>query len=116
MDSRSTHRGRWLAGAFVLAVAVAALPFAARPANALTLPNAPIGLSRLLIATTDATTVARGIATFGGVPSAGQVAALKGLGLAVQPMRHVPLALVVGPGLGDAGGGHQRRRCRRVSR
>ena len=97
MDPRSSHRGRWLAGAFVLAVAVATLPFAARPASALSLPNAPIGLSRLLIATTDATTVTRGIATFGSVPSAGQVAALKGLGLAVQPMRHVPLALVVGP-------------------
>jgi serine protease AprX len=55
----------------------------------------PTGLSQLL--TTYAPSAAvRGIAEFGAVPTAGQVAALGGLGLVVQPMRHVPLALVSG--------------------
>ncbi len=41
--------------------------------------------------------VARGIATFDAVPAAGTVAALQALGLTVQPMKHLPLALVRGP-------------------
>ena len=93
----SRRTGTWLAGALVLALAIAVSPFAARPAGALSLPNAPTGLSRLLISQTDATTVVRGIATFGAVPSATQVSLLEGLGLTVQPMHNVPLALVVGP-------------------
>src|SRR5918998_331693 len=39
----------------------------------------------------------RGIATFDAVPSGLQINALRGLGLTVQPLRNVPLALVLGP-------------------
>jgi serine protease AprX len=53
------------------------------------------GLSRLLAAH-PLTSSVRGIATFTGIPAAGQVAALRQLGLAVQPMKHVALANVVG--------------------
>lgn len=54
------------------------------------------GLNRLLAmhATTDAV---RGVATFAAIPGAADVANLKQLGLAVQPMKHVPLAVVFGP-------------------
>jgi serine protease AprX len=38
----------------------------------------------------------RGIATFDAVPNAAQVAALQAVGLTVQPMKHLPLALVRG--------------------
>jgi serine protease AprX len=41
--------------------------------------------------------LARGIATFDSAPTSAQVSALRGLGLAVQPMEHLPLALVYGP-------------------
>jgi serine protease AprX len=40
--------------------------------------------------------VTRGIATFGAVPAAWRVRALRELGLTVQPMKHLPLALVRG--------------------
>ncbi|HYC94038.1 MAG TPA: S8 family serine peptidase [Thermoanaerobaculia bacterium] len=53
------------------------------------------GLSRLLAAY-PLTSSVRGIATFTEIPAAEQVAALRQLGLAVQPMKHVPLANVVG--------------------
>lgn len=53
-----------------------------------------VGLDRLL-ATHAAS--ARGIATFSTVPTAGEVTALRDLGLVVQPMRELPLALVKGP-------------------
>jgi serine protease AprX len=53
------------------------------------------GLNRLLAAH-NSVAVTRGIATFDAVPTTAQVAALKTLGLAVQPMRHVSLALVHG--------------------
>jgi len=81
-----------LAVAFVLAVSTASLGSPA--ARALTLV-VPTGLGQLLT-TYDGATVVRGIAEFGSVPGASQVAALEGLGLVVQPMRHVPLALVAG--------------------
>ena len=55
----------------------------------------PIGLSRFLAASPPQA-VTRGIATFDQVPQAAQVGALKRLGLTVQPMRHLPLALVRG--------------------
>ena len=78
-----------------LAVAIAGLLAAARPVVAIG-GDLPIGLSRLL-AVHSPTTVTRGIATFDAVPTGLQVTALSGLGLEVQPMRHVPLALVSGP-------------------
>jgi serine protease AprX len=63
-------------------------------ASAVTL-EVPTGLSQLL-STYAPSAAVRGIAEFGGIPTAGEVAALEGLGLVVQPMRHVPLALVSG--------------------
>ncbi|HUR83031.1 MAG TPA: S8 family serine peptidase [Thermoanaerobaculia bacterium] len=54
------------------------------------------GLSRLLAAS-NLSLSARGIATFDAIPTATQVRALQALGLAVQPMSRVPLANVVGP-------------------
>jgi serine protease AprX len=52
------------------------------------------GLSRLVAAGPD---VRRAIVTFDKAPSAAQVSALRGLGLTVQPMKALPLALVAGP-------------------
>jgi serine protease AprX len=52
------------------------------------------GLSRLLAT---GTSTHRAIVTFDRVPTVGQVAALRRLGLQVQPMRTLPLAVVAGP-------------------
>lgn len=94
MDTRQPNsRGRFVAA--VLALGVAVLAFSAGPASAQTLTDSPPGLTRLLAAY-DGVSLVRGIATFDAIPSAMQVAALQGLGLAVQPMRHAPLALVHG--------------------
>jgi serine protease AprX len=57
--------------------------------------TASIGLNRLG-ASFSPTTVVRGIATFDSVPTTADVAALQGYGLTVQPMKHLPLALVRG--------------------
>ncbi|MEX1072210.1 MAG: S8 family serine peptidase [Chloroflexota bacterium] len=73
---------------------MALLPIASRPADALA--ETPIGLSRLLAVYGGSAGVVRGIATFDGVPTGAQVTGLEALGLTVQPMRHVPLALVLG--------------------
>jgi serine protease AprX len=54
-----------------------------------------VGLARLNAASSPLTSV-RGIATFDAAPTALDVAALKGHGLTVQPMKHLPLALVRG--------------------
>lgn len=51
------------------------------------------GLGRLLA---DGTPTGRAIVSFGSVPTAAQVASLEGLGLTVQPMTRLPLALVAG--------------------
>jgi len=79
--------------ALAMAMAVAALggPLAAGAAL-----DIPTGLGQLLAQYGPATPV-RGIAEFGAVPTSSQVAALNALGLVVQPMGHVPLALVQGP-------------------
>ncbi len=78
-----------------LALALYAFSMAGRAARAVDL-GSPTGLGQLL--TTYAPTAAvRGIAEFSAVPTSGQVAALNALGLGVQPMKHVPLALVYGP-------------------
>lgn len=57
------------------------------------------GLTRLLSLGTRATTAApqRAIVTFDEAPSAAQVSALRALGLAVRPMRTLPMATVAGP-------------------
>jgi serine protease AprX len=83
--------------AAALALASLATSMAAGSARALSLPGVlPTGISSLLASTVSATTSLRGIATFDAVPTASQVTALETLGLVVQPMRHVPLALVAG--------------------
>ncbi|MEJ7834288.1 MAG: S8 family serine peptidase [Nocardioides sp.] len=51
------------------------------------------GLDRLL---TDGAFGRKAVVTFSGVPTTSQVAALRGLGLTVQPMKRLPLALVAG--------------------
>jgi serine protease AprX len=81
--------------AVAMLAAVLATPLGSRPARALDL-GLPTGLSQLVASTVSATASIRGIAEFAAVPTAGQVAGLQALGLVVQPMRHVPLALVSG--------------------
>ena len=56
--------------------------------------SSTVGLNRLDALSPSA--FARGIATFDAVPTAANVAALQGFGLAVQPMKHLPLAIVRG--------------------
>jgi len=58
-----------------------------------TVTSVPDGLSRLLAS---GALAGRAIATFDGVPTSTQVASLEALGLTVQPMKHLPLALVSG--------------------
>src|SRR6266508_2796736 len=67
-----------------------------RRAGRLPLGIAVAVLAAVLATTVSATASIRGIAEFAAVPSAGEVAGLEALGLIVQPMRHVPLALVEG--------------------
>jgi serine protease AprX len=86
--------GRCVAG-LVLAVITAGGYFTAGRINAQGSPDTP-GLTRILAVKT-ASEVTRGIAVFAATPGAADVATLQQLGLAVQPMNHVPLAVVVGP-------------------
>jgi serine protease AprX len=79
-------------GALVLALASAAAVRA--PARAAEL--LPTGLSQVL-AQLEPTALARGIATFDSSPTAAQAGALASLGLDVQRLRQLPLALVYGP-------------------
>ena len=92
------HRTRSLAVALAALLTVTAGPALASPTTLvpeLTEASAPLlpGLSRLDDVTGDTT----GIATLDGVPTDLVVGALEQLGLEVQPMRHVPLAIVRGP-------------------
>ncbi|HEX6127826.1 MAG TPA: S8 family serine peptidase [Candidatus Limnocylindria bacterium] len=91
---RRSSRGILPSMLLATALVFAALLAAARPASAVG-DGLPIGLSRLL-AVYDPTAVTRAIATFDAVPTGLQVTALRTLGLEVQPMKHVPLALVQG--------------------
>ncbi|MCU1374966.1 MAG: peptidase and in, kexin, sedolisin [Actinomycetia bacterium] len=89
-------RTRGLAAAAVAALLVGGATTAlASPSLDVATAAHPAGLTRLLA--TDAPGVATGIATFDAVPGAATTAALRGLGLTVQPMEHLPLALVRGP-------------------
>ncbi len=54
------------------------------------------GLQRLLSAPQDGVTAGRAIVTFDAPPTLAQVGALRRLGLTVQPLRRLPLALVKG--------------------
>jgi len=71
---------------------VTALPATAETGDDATTAR-PIGLTRLL---TGGTPTGRGIATFEAPPTVTEVAALQALGLTVQPLRRLPLALVAG--------------------
>ncbi len=79
-----------------LAALVAALLSSAGALGSSTATADTIGLARLDAASSP-TSVVRGIATFDAVPTVANVAALKAYGLTVQPMKHLPLALVLGP-------------------
>ena len=95
MNARS-RRGRRVsaaAGALVLAISLGLVPAATTSALDL-IPDGPIGLTQLLAANPVGSV--RAIATLDTTPGAAQVGALRALGLAVQPMRHLPLAVVVG--------------------
>ena len=95
-SSIQRRRGRLPLGiAVAILAAVLATPLGNRPARALDL-GLPTGLSQLLASTVSTTASIRGIAEFAAVPTAAQVAGLEALGLVVQPMKHVPLALVEG--------------------
>ena len=96
MNSPTRQPRKSVVAVVSLALAFAAFAASASLAGAVGLPDAPSGLSRLLAAY-DATASVRGIATFDAIPTAAQANTLKALGLSVQRMEHVPLALVFGP-------------------
>src|SRR5918994_5448541 len=77
-----------------IALAFAAFAATAAPARAIDLTT-PSGLSRLLAAY-ELTASVRGIATFDTIPTAAQADTLAALGLHVQRMENVPLAVVAG--------------------
>ena len=78
-----------------LAAALVALAPTAMPSgSASASPQLPTGLTRLIA---DGTPSGRAIATFSHAPGSSDVSALKKLGLTVQPMHKLPLALVKGP-------------------
>ncbi len=79
-------------GSILIALLVAAL---VAPGAAAAAPRGN-GLSQIMAAYSSAKVV-RGIAVFPAVPTAQQIGALKGLGLTVQPMHQLRLALVKGP-------------------
>ncbi len=83
---------RLLLGLFAV---LAALVPSAAALGSLPAGEPTVGLARLTAASSPLTSV-RGIATFDAAPTALDVAALKGHGLTVQPMKHLPLALVRG--------------------
>ncbi|HYF73015.1 MAG TPA: S8 family serine peptidase, partial [Nocardioides sp.] len=94
-----SSRIRLLALTCALAATLSLTGIATAPAPAATAPGTIAGgshrgLDRLLA---DGTPNGRAIVTFAAVPTTSQVAALRGLGLTVQPMSHLPLALVQGP-------------------
>jgi serine protease AprX len=95
--TRPAPRTRLAAAAIAVALALAALasPIASRSVGAV--GALPIGLSSLLASNAASTAKVRGIATLSSIPTTAQLAALSAKGLVVQPMRHVPLALVAGP-------------------
>jgi serine protease AprX len=83
------------AGAATLAVTIACGYLATGETRAQSATDA-VGLTRILSVHSGSDLV-RGIATMSAVPGAADVLRLQQLGLAVQAMRHVPLAIVVGP-------------------
>jgi len=86
-----------LAGLLAVGAAAPVVAITSTPAVA----PARLGAERLAVALAGVapTEVVRGIATFAAVPTAEDVAALRALGLVVQPMEHLPLAIVQGTAL-----------------
>ncbi|MEO7117662.1 MAG: S8 family serine peptidase [Candidatus Limnocylindrales bacterium] len=97
MDRSTQQRNRRPAGVWLLAMAVAfaALVVPASIAGASTAAALPLGLSQITAVSGNDATV-RGIATFSAIPTRSQANALASLGLAVQRMKNVPLAIVQG--------------------
>src|SRR5918999_3485475 len=95
MYRSSFERGRRLMAvcALIVALALVATGGSVVSAEAQELPS---GLSRFVTEHDDAT-VARGIATFEAVPTALRATALRSLGVQVQLMENVPLAILNGP-------------------
>jgi len=83
-----------LALAATAAPALADLPLVGDATDVAEVAAATPGLDQLLA---DGAADATGIATLDAVPSAGVTDALRGLGLEVQPMQRLPLAIVRGP-------------------
>jgi serine protease AprX len=85
-----------LGGVFgVLALAFLSASVGLTPARAVEL-SLPTGLSQLLAAYEPAALL-RGVATFDAIPTAGRAGNLAALGLGVQRLHNLPLALVFGP-------------------
>ena len=82
------------AGATTVAADASPAPTATSAASPAARGTSLPGLSRLLATGTPSH---KAIVTFDEVPTAGQVLALRGLGLKVQPLRALPLAIVAGP-------------------
>jgi serine protease AprX len=78
-----------------LASGLAVLTSGAVALGGSTSSSSTVGLDRLN-ASYAPTTVVRGIATFDSVPTAANASSLRALGLTVQSMKHLPLALVRG--------------------
>ena len=93
--SRPAARSTFAMTGAALALALVTGMATIGPARAVSL-EAPTGLGQILAAYGGGATV-RGIATFDGVPTGAQVGGLRSLGLTVQPMHRLPLALVYGP-------------------
>ncbi|HUR32590.1 MAG TPA: S8 family serine peptidase, partial [Vicinamibacterales bacterium] len=93
VQAKTTAKRHWL-GALTISLVIGALVAAMLP-GVTAAAAAPRGLSQILAVKAPTATV-RGIATFGAVPTASQVSALRALGLTVQPMQKVRLALVSG--------------------
>jgi serine protease AprX len=94
---RTRGNTRTLTAVVAAAATVAALTpatAASAPATAATSEQRPPGLTRLLA---DGTPSERAIVTLDAVPADALVTSLQQLGLTVQPMRRLPLAIVKGP-------------------
>jgi serine protease AprX len=82
-----------LTSAALVVTSLSAVSTAAATTTSPVTVSPPAGLSRLLA---DGTPSGRAIATFDAVPTGEEVRALESLGLTVQPMTRLPLALVAG--------------------
>src|SRR6187402_2558351 len=96
------HRSRrlWAVAAAILLASTGGAALAGplgATAPAVPVAATPLGLARLLATTAGTAGPVTGIATFDSVPTAATTAALRGLGLEVQPMSRLSLAIVRGP-------------------